>query len=184
MENPKQHLQKDFRIIIFSIVFSILLLDGGFIRLLFQGIHELKYLGSFIAGVFFTSIFTTAPATAFFIEAVKFNSLLPVAFFGGLGAVFGDLVIFRFAKDRLKDDILYLLKQSKKERFVSIFKLKFFRWLLPFFGALIIASPLPDELGLLMMGISNTKNSLFILLSFSFNFLGILAIGLITQMLI
>src|SRR3989344_4664023 len=129
MENPKKHLQKDFRIIVFSVVFAILLLTSGIFESFFHATRNLKFLGDFIAGVFFTSIFSAAPATVFFIETAKFNSLLSMAFFGAMGAVFGDMVIFRFAKDRLTNDILYLLKQSKKERIVSIFKFKIFRWI-------------------------------------------------------
>jgi len=46
-----------------------------------------------------------------------------------------------------------------------------------------VISPLPDELGLAMMGLSKMKTSLFIPISFILNSLGILAIGLITKLL-
>ena len=59
--------------------------------------------------------------------------------------------------------------------------LRIFRWLIAFLGALIIASPLPDELGLTMMGFSKIKTSLFIPISFLLNSLGILIIGLIAK---
>lgn len=181
VESPKKHLQKDFRIIVFSAIFGFALLKSGVIENLFFSIQNFKFFGNFIAGVFFTSIFSVIPATAVFVEMAKFNNLITMAFLGAAGAVFGDFVIFKFAKERVRDDILYLFQWPKKERFKEIFRRRIFRWFFPFFGALIIASPLPDEIGLLMMGVSNTKNSLFVLLSFSFNFFGILAIGLITN---
>jgi uncharacterized membrane protein YdjX (TVP38/TMEM64 family) len=40
-------------------------------------------------------------------------------------------------------------------------------------GAIIIASPLPDEMGVGLMGISKLKTSQFILLSFVLNAIGI-----------
>ncbi|MDP2934019.1 MAG: hypothetical protein Q8N81_07910, partial [bacterium] len=102
---------------------------------------------------------------------------------GGLGALIGDLIIFRFVKDRVSEHFYYLMRVSKSERLFSIFKLKLFRWIIPFVGALIIASPLPDEIGVTMLGLSKMKNSYFILLSFLLNSAGILIIGLIAKAL-
>lgn len=135
--------------------------------------------------MFFTSIFTTTPAIVTLgAIAQSSQSVLPVAIFGGLGALCGDLIIFRFMRDRLGEDITRLIKNSGNGRLRSIVRLKFFRWLTFFLGALVIASPLPDELGLAMMGFSKIKTSLFIPVSFVFNFLGILVIGLIAKNLL
>ena len=65
----------------------------------------------------------------------------------------------------------------------ALFKFKFFRWLTWLIGGLIIASPLPDELGISLLGFSKAKTSLFIVLSFVFNFLGILFIGWVARAL-
>jgi hypothetical protein len=46
---------------------------------------------------------------------------------------------------------------------------------------LIIASPFPDELGLMLMGLSKTNTKVFILLSFVLNFIGILVMGLLLR---
>ena len=59
-----------------------------------------------------------------------------------------------------------------------LFKLRSFRWLTFFAGGFIIASPLPDELGIALLGFSKLKTSLFVPLSFTFNFLGICLIGI------
>lgn len=183
MDNHKNNLMRDLGIIILSIVIAVILVKTGALKSLLTSTQELKHIGSFVAGIFFVSVFTAAPATVVFAEIAQSNSIFWVAFFGGIGALVGDLVIFRFIKDRLSADFLYLIKKSKSERLISIFRLKLFRWLIPFAGALIVASPLPDELGLTMMGLSKMKTSLFIPLSFLLNFLGILAIGFITKAL-
>jgi len=107
-----------------------------------------------------------------------------VAIVGGLGALIGDIIIFRFVKDRVSEHFAYLIKASRSERLFSIFKLKLFHWIIPFVGALIIASPLPDEIGVTMLGLSKMKSLHFILLSFILNSAGILVIGLIAKTII
>ncbi|MDP3004267.1 MAG: hypothetical protein Q8N43_02060 [Candidatus Azambacteria bacterium] len=181
MDNHKNNLIKDISIIALSVLIAIILIKTGVVIDLIAPSKELKLLGSFIAGIFFTSVFTVAPATVVLTEIAQTNSVFWVAFFGGLGAMIGDMVIFRFVKNRLSTDILYMLKKSKSERLVSIFRLRIFRWSIGFLGALVIASPLPDELGLMMMGFSKIKTSLFIPISFLLNSLGILVIGLIAK---
>jgi len=174
---------RDLGIIILSIVIAVILVKTGALKSLLTSTQELKFIGSFMAGIFFVSVFTAAPATVVLAEIAQSNPVFGVAFFGGVGALVGDLVIFRFIKDKLSEDFLYLIKKSKSERLISIFRLKLFRWLISFIGALIVASPLPDELGLAMMGLSKIKTPLFIPLSFSLNFLGIMTVGLIAKAL-
>ncbi|MFA5084397.1 MAG: hypothetical protein WC475_03420 [Candidatus Paceibacterota bacterium] len=183
MDNHKNNLTRDLGVIALSIIIAIILIKTGALKNLLTTTQELKFIGSFIAGIFFVSVFTAAPATVVLAEIVKTNSIFWVAFFGGIGALAGDLIIFRFVKDNLSADFLYLVKKSKSERFMSIFRLKLFRWLVPFVGALIVASPLPDEIGLAMMGLAKMKTALFVPLSFLLNFLGILVIGLIAKAL-
>lgn len=181
----RNHLIKDIGTIVFSIIVAILLIKSGLIEEILRRTRDLWFLDSFIAGMFFTSIFTTIPAIIALSEIFQSSqSTLSVAIFGGLGALCGDLIIFRFMRDRLGEDIIRLIKNSGNSRLRSIIRLRFFRWLTFFLGALTIASPLPDELGLAMIGFSKTKTSLFIPVSFVFNFLGILAIGLIAKNLL
>ncbi len=181
MDNHKNNLIKDISIVALSVLIAIILVKTEVIINIIASSKQLELFGSFIAGMFFTSIFTVAPATVVLAEIAQTNSVFWVAFFGGLGAMIGDMVIFRFVKNRLSTDILYMLKKSKSERLLSIFRLRIFRWLIAFLGALVIASPLPDELGLTMMGFSNINTSLFIPISFLLNSLGILIIGLIAK---
>lgn len=181
MNNHKNNLMRDLGIVAISVVVAIILVKTGAVKNLLTMTSELKFFGSFIAGMFFVSVFTVAPATVVLAEIAQSNSVFGVAFFGGIGALAGDFIIFRFIKDRLSDNFLHLIRKSKSKRLISIFQLKLFRWLVPFIGALIVASPLPDELGLAMMGLSKMKTSIFVPISFLLNFLGILIIGLIAK---
>jgi hypothetical protein len=65
---------------------------------------------------------------------------------------------------------------------MSIFKTKLFYWFVPFFGAVIIASPFPDEIGVSMLGMSKLGSRYFLLISFVFNSLGIFIIGRLAQL--
>ena len=175
------NVMRDLAIIAFSFIAAVIFVKTGTLKNILDSAQELKFLGSFISGIFFVSIFTAVPATVIIAELAETNSIFLVVLFGGLGALFGDLIIFRFIKDSLLEDFFYLIKKSGSERFFSIFKLRLFRWFVPFLGALVVASPLPDELGLAMMGLSKMKTSLFIPISFILNSLGILIICIIAS---
>ena len=179
MKNNQNNLMKDLGIVALSIVIAVILAKTGALKNLLTSVQEMEIIGSFIAGIFFVSIFTVAPAAVVLIQIAQSNSIFMVAFWGGLGALVGDLIIFRFIKNNLSKSLLDFLKDSKENRFRSLFKLKFWRMLGPFIGALIIVSPLPDELGLMIMGFSKVRAPIFVPLFFFLNFLGILAISYI-----
>ncbi|MBI4085598.1 MAG: hypothetical protein HY432_03810 [Candidatus Liptonbacteria bacterium] len=184
MNRQKGNLIRDLGIIVFSIFVAVVLVKTGAVEYLLANAEGSKFLGSFLAGLFFVSIFTVVPAAVVLIEIAKINPVWEVALIGGAGALAGDFIIFQFVRDNLVADIRWLVQKTKQERLVSIFHLKLFRWLVPFVGALVIASPLPDEIGLAMMGLSKMKTAAFIPVSFLLNFLGILIIGLMAKLLI
>lgn len=132
------------------------------------------YLGAFIAGFLFVSSFSAA--TGILILLVLAERLLPleVAVLAGLGAVCGDLLIFRFVKDGLIEEIRPVFERFGGKHVALLLHTKYFSWSLPLIGALIIASPLPDEVGVSLMGISKMSTVKFLALSFALNSLGIL----------
>ncbi len=172
---------RDLGIIILGIIVAILLVKTGILSELLSSTKDWMPLGSFLAGIFFVSVFTAAPSAVVLFEMARSGSPFEIAVFGGLGALVGDMVIFQFVKNSLSEDIEWFMKRSRGERLVAIFRFKLFRWLVPFMGALIVASPLPDEIGIAMMGLSKMKTALFVPISFSLNTLGILIIGLIAK---
>ena len=177
-KSSRRFLIEDFSIIAFSIIVSIVLVKTGvFVRVL-AATQGTEFLGSFIAGIFFTSIFTTAPSVAAFGEIAQTSSVWSMAFFGALGSIVGDLIIFRFVRDRFSEHMRELFQHRKgKHRLAHLFKLRSFRWVSFLIGGIIIASPFPDELGISLLGFSKLRLRYFIPLSFAFNFIGILVIG-------
>jgi len=179
------HLIYDIVIIFISIIFAVAIVKTGLL-FLFAGLtNNLWFIESFLVGIFFTSIFTTAPAIVALGEIARNNSLIPVALFGAFGALLGDFIIFKIMKDSLLQDFEYLIKKkSRKERIMSLFHLKFFRKFTFFIGALVIASPLPDELGITLLSLSKTKAFLFAIMLFLFKFFGIIVIGLVARTIV
>ncbi len=148
--------------------------------------REMRLLGSFLAGMFFTSVFTTAPAMVALGEISALGgSVWLTAAIGAAGAVVGDLLLFSIVKNRLSEHLALHMRNAKGwSRFSLLLRAKSLRWLSFFIGGLIIASPFPDELGVSLLGISRMRTSWFVALSYVFNFFGILAIGGIAHVLV
>lgn len=177
-------LIQDLLIIASSIAFAVYLAKTEILLYALSSTKELEIIGSFIAGIFFTSIFTTAPSIVALGELSQANSILPTALFGALGAVVGDLIIFRFVRDRFAEHVSEIAREyGLMKRFRKILASKIMRRSSFLIGGLIIASPFPDELGISILGLSKMKTDVFTVVSFAFNFLGILAIGLAAQTL-
>jgi len=181
MNNQNKQLIQDILIIILSITFAIFAIKNGLFHKIILSMGDLRWLGIIFAGIFFTSFFTTALSIAILASFAE-NTPLPIlVLFGGIGAMIGDYIIFTFIKDRVSKDFEYLLSFSKPNRFSAIFKTRIFKFFMPLLGAIIIASPLPDEIGVAMLGISKIKDKFFLVISFLANGIGILIIGLIVQ---
>ena len=178
----KLRLKHDLLILLFSVIAAIFLVKTGMLKKILALTYGIWVFDSLIAGMFYTSGFTTAIAIVALSELSVNSYFLTVAFFGAIGAVIGDLIIFRFLRNHLNEDIVFLLKSnSLTKKLKAIFHLRLFRWASFLIGGIILASPLPDELGLVIIGLSKTKTWLFVLVSFTFNFIGILTIVLIAK---
>jgi hypothetical protein len=182
-KNQEGNLFRDLAVIVFSVIIAVLLVKTGILENFLQDVQDAKIFGTFIAGLFFTSIFTVAPATVALGEIARGSSLFLTVVLGGFGAMLGDFIIFRFVKNSLAEDLAALIGHGAPKRLAAILKFKSFRWFIAFLGALVIASPLPDELGLAMMGLTKLKTAFFLPLSFILNSMGILIICLVARSL-
>ena len=181
-KSEKNFILQDIGIIFLSILIAVILVKAKILTNILTSAKEFELLGSFVAGIFFTSIFTTAPAIAALGEIARANSVALTALFGGMGAVVGDLIIFRFVRDKLSEHLMELIKhEGAGKRIRALFRLRSFRWFTALVGGLVISSPLPDELGIGLLGCSKIKTSRFIPLSFVSNTVGIFLIGLIAK---
>lgn len=152
-----------------------------------QGVVEqvaaLDYFGLFLAGMFFVSTFTVAPAIVVLSELASTFNPLQIALIGGLGAVAGDYLIFRFLQDRVFEELTPIFLKTVGSKLRHIFHTPFFAWLSPVLGAIIISSPFPDELGIGLLGISKLKHWQFLFISYALNTVGIFVVVSIAQFL-
>lgn len=144
-------------------------------------IKDFGFVGACIIGFFFVSSFTVVPATYMLIQLAATFGIVGTALGAGLGATLGDLLLFDFLRGRFFDELI-CIGQRLKIRTPHLFLTHSARtYLYPIIGAIIIASPLPDELGIALMGISKLKKWQFLVLTFVLNTIGI---GLLLLLLV
>lgn len=163
----------DIIIIALGIAVALFLSKIGAIDAMVNALKDYSILACFVAGIFFTSTFTIAPASVAIVHLSREIPLPSLALWGALGAVCGDLILFFFIRDRFTEDLKHTFKPSTVRHVLHSFHFGFLKWLSPILGALIIASPLPDEFGISLLGMSKVKTSVLVPISFTMNFLGI-----------
>ncbi|MEK7164256.1 MAG: hypothetical protein AAB768_03910 [Patescibacteria group bacterium] len=137
-------------------------------------------LGAFVGGIMFASAFTVVSGTIILLSLAHSLPIWQIAVTAGFGAVITNYFIFRFVRDDLSREIKEVYAIFGNRHLTTLLHTKYFHWFMPLLGALIIASPLPDELGVSLLGISKMSQKEFLLLSFALNTLGI-SIILIAQ---
>lgn len=165
---------KNLTYLAISIVVSLLLLRIESFHTALLHLGNSGYIGAFIAGILFISTFTVSIGTVILLILAESLNPVEIGIIAGLGAVIGDFLIFRFIRNQgLGEEIKHLFTYFGGDKVSDLVHTKYFSWTLPVVGALIIASPLPDELGVGLMGISKMKTYQFLFLSFILNFIGI-----------
>jgi len=167
---------KNLAILALSIAFALILSRFEAFHAFLLSLGGMGYLGAFLAGILFVSTFTVATGAVILLVLAEKLSPIEIGIVAGLGAVVGDLVIFRFIKDNLMEEITPIYNHLGGSHLTKLLSTKYFSWTFPVFGAIIIASPLPDELGVSLMGIAKMKTYQFIVLSFILNAVGIFLI--------
>src|SRR3989338_10168596 len=163
--------------LIFTFVIAYLIFAGRD----FQPFHKLLfswgYFGTLLAGIFFSFGFTAAPATAILLIFAKEQNIFLAGFIAGFGALIGDLLIFNFIKHSFKDEI----KKISKEKIYVYLNNKtprlFKKYFIPVLAGFIIASPLPDEVGVSLLAIpTKISTKIFSIVSYILNTIGIFVI--------
>lgn len=104
--------------------------------------------------------------------AKSLPSVSLIIIIGSLGALTGDILMFSFVKNNITNEIAPVYQKVLGSHLKKILHTKYFNWTLPVLGAFIIASPLPDELGISLLGLSKTPPSQFLLFSYASHLVG------------
>jgi hypothetical protein len=151
----------------------------GFLTRLMDFVSPLYLVPEFIAGMMYTSfIFAPISVGALFVLA-RYNDPFVVALVAGAGAMCADLIILKLFRFLVFGKSSPISKNTLLHQIIkSLRGLKLFRTLAPIIGAIVIASPLPDELGLMMLGLSKISTFQASLITYVLNTVGILVIAL------
>lgn len=168
---------KNITCLIIGVLIAFVLLRNDSFHWYIQHAKNYGYIGVFIGGTLFVSTFTVSIGAVLLLILAESIHPLVIAAVAGAGAVIGDLTIFGVVRnDGFTQEVKHFFRYFGGDKLSHLLHSKYFGWTLPVVGALIIASPLPDELGVSLMGISRLKTYQFILLSFILNSLGIFLI--------
>lgn len=170
-------------LLIFFIILAYYIFSNNLIQAQIDSLNNYTYLGIFIAGLLFSFGFTTPFAIGFFVTSEPSNLAL-AALIGGIGAMLADLVIFKTIKFSFMDEFDKIKHTQIMKSFIKLLKKdvpsKIRSYLLYTFAGIVIASPLPDELGMMMLaGLSHVKPYKLAIISFIFNTIGILILLLL-----
>lgn len=170
---------KNLTLTILGIIFAFIISQNEVFRAFLLNLGSLGYIGAFFAGMLFVLTFTVAAGALILLILAERLSPIEIGLIAGLGAVFGDFAIFRLVKNSLTNELEEIYNHvDSKHHFIKILHSKYFSWSLPVIGAIIIASPFPDELGVTLMGISKMRTYQFLIVSFVLNAIGIFLVVL------
>lgn len=172
----KHHLTRNFIVLVVSVVLAVVFVRSGLVENLLLYIHDFYIVGALIAGFLLAFVLTVGPAAATLIGIAENVPVVVIALVGALGSVMANLVLFQFVKKEISDDFVAYFESTRMKPLAEFLKLQAVRWILPVIGAIIVASPLPDEIGLAMIGVSKIKTIIFVPVMYLLHFFGILVI--------
>jgi len=168
---------KNLTLALISVLMAVSVSKIEAVHQFLAGLGNFGYVSAFIAGGLFVSTFTVAAGAIILFFLAETFTPWEIGLIAGMGAVAGDLTIFKFVKNGLAGEIKDIYNYiDGRHHLRKLFHSKYFSWTLPVVGALVIASPLPDELGVTLMGISRLNTIQFLITSFFLNFAGIFLI--------
>lgn len=164
---------KNLAILFISIILAIVLSRSEPLHDFLLGLGSLGYIGAVLGGILFVWIFTLPTGLLILLTLSDVMSPIELSTLAAIGGVIGDFTIFKFVRDDLAQEAKEIYDHFGGRHLTHIFHSKYFHWTLPVMGAIIIASPFPDEIGVSLMGISKMKTYKFMIISFILNFSGI-----------
>lgn len=182
LQKLKQEIQyPKLIILLITIITAYILFQAHFFLEFAKVLNSHGYISIFLAGLLFSYGFTAPFAVGFFIELANEVNPFIAAPLAGIGAVFSDLIIFKFIRTSFQDEFDKLKLTWFFQKICQLFdyhlgdRLK--KYALWTFAGFLIASPLPDEFGVsLISGFTDINRKVFSAISYILNTTGIFII--------
>lgn len=178
MKNGQEKLRWYVYAAIISIIFIYIVITAFPAQDILLSLGLAGPIGALFAGMLFVSSFTAIIGTFFIAALAEAMPLWQLVLVAGLGSSLVDILLFHLVRHTVLEEMKPLLNKWKRRHFMRILHTKYFSWTVPLLGALIIISPLPDEIGVSMMGISNLDTRKFAILSFMLNCIGVFLVAI------
>lgn len=144
-----------------------------------DAVSALGYVGTFILGGLYAYGFTAPPSAALFMVIASEQNLWLAAMVGGLGALISDIILFKLVRHSVMEEIRMILNGKFFMRLRSLIPIRkkhpFKMLLYTITGIFVLASPLPDEIGVSMLAVhTRISSKAFMIISYIANTVGIL----------
>ena len=167
---------------IISIVAFVLVLDTALVQTVLEHLEGFGLIGVLIGSMMVTSFFTAAPGIALLLPlSQEFNPLV-FGLVGGLGAMVGDWIILKIFEEKIAYELKPLIKKFGWGHILRRIRRKKERQRTLLLGMVVIITPLPDEMGIALMGLSRFPLSLLLILIYILNTLGLVVLAAATQL--
>ena len=150
-------------------IISVILVYVLFSGLVYKPLHDalvfMGYFGTFLAGLLYPYALTSAAGTGILLILAKEQNILLAGVIAGIGALISDLIIFFFVKHGFGDEVQKLSKEPVVRTVNRWIPSSIRVYLLATFACILIASPLPTEIGIMLMtSIKNISVKKFVII--------------------
>jgi hypothetical protein len=140
-----------FSLFIVSVILVYFLFSGLAYKPLHDALVFMGYSGTFLAGLLYPYALTSAAGTAILLILAKEQNFLLAWFIAGIGALISDIILFLFIKRGFSDEVQKLSKETVVRTVNRWIPDSVRVYLLMTVACIFIASPLPTEIGILLM---------------------------------
>jgi uncharacterized membrane protein YdjX (TVP38/TMEM64 family) len=136
---------------IISLFLVYLLFSGFAYTFLHDALVFMGYFGTFLAGLLYPYALTSEAGTGILLVLAKEQNLLLAGVIAGIGALISDIILFLFVKHFFGDEVQKLSKETVIRTVNRWIPASVRVYLLATFSGILIASPLPTEIGIILM---------------------------------
>lgn len=171
------HKRRNVFLLMLGVTLAIVLTITPLLNTILDYLSPHPLITAFIAGMLFASTFTVATGGILLIKLSELYSPVLLVLFAGMGAAFCDYLIFSLVKEKAPTHVAPIYKNMFNHSHLhKILHTHYFAWTLPVLGAIVMASPLPDEVAISIMGISKLSGIKFIIIALSSHLIGMTTI--------